>query len=144
MGQPTQRPLSPHLGVYKWGPHMLVSILHRATGDGLAILGASLLVLWLYAAASGADCYATFQYYAWQAGADDPFGFVVNIFSRIVLIGLSWAFFQHMLSGLRHFVMDMGAGYGLKTNRTWSIATIVVSISLTIILWAWLLVGRTL
>jgi succinate dehydrogenase / fumarate reductase, cytochrome b subunit len=144
MAQPNQRPLSPHLGVYKWGPHMLVSILHRATGDGLAILGASLLVLWLFAAASGPECYATFQYYVWKAAEGDVLGLIANIFGRIVLIGLSWAFFQHMLSGLRHFVMDMGAGYELKANRTWSIVTIIVSISLTVLLWAWLLVGRTL
>ena len=144
MAQPKQRPLSPHLGIYKWGPHMLVSILHRVTGDGLAILGSSLLVLWLFSAASGPECYATFQYYVWKAAEGDVLGLIANIFGRIVLIGLSWAFFQHMLSGLRHFVMDMGAGYELKANRSWSIATIIISIVLTVLLWAWLLVGRTL
>ena len=54
------RPLSPHLQVYKWGPHMLVSILHRATGSGMATVGSLLLVWWLAAIASGDQAYATF------------------------------------------------------------------------------------
>lgn len=123
---------------------MLVSILHRATGDGLALAGGIILTWWLYAAASGGACYASFQYYVWKAAEGDVIGFIANIFGRVVLFGLSWAFFQHMLSGLRHFVMDMGAGYELKASRTGSIATIVLSIALTILFWAWLLVGRAL
>lgn len=110
----------------------------------MAIAGGIMLTWWLYAAAAGSASYANFLYYAWQAAEGDTFGFAVNVIARIVLVGLSWAFFQHMLTGLRHFVMDMGAGYELKTNRSWSIATIILSIALTIILWAWLLVGRTL
>ena len=54
------RPRSPHLQVYKWGPHMLVSILHRATGSGMATVGTVLLVWWLAAAAAGAESYAEF------------------------------------------------------------------------------------
>jgi succinate dehydrogenase / fumarate reductase cytochrome b subunit len=123
---------------------MLISILHRVTGDGLAILGASMLVWWLYAASAGGECYASFQYYVWQAAPGDTLGLIANIFGRIVLVGLSWAFFQHLLSGLRHLVMDMGAGYELKANRSWSIAIIVAAIALTAIFWAWLLIGRTL
>jgi len=111
---------------------MLISILHRVTGDGLAIVGASALVWWLYATAAGAEDYATFTAVA------------SSIYGRIVLIGLSWAFIQHLLSGLRHLVMDMGAGYELKTNKMWSITIMILSIALTAALWAWLLVGRTL
>lgn len=123
---------------------MLVSILHRVTGDGMAIAGGVILTWWLYAAAVGGACYANFQYYVWSAAEGDVLGLIANIVGRVVLIGLSWAFFQHMLSGLRHFVMDMGAGYELKTNRSWSIATIVLSITFTVLFWAWLLVGRAL
>ena len=47
------RPLSPHLSIWRWGPHMAVSILHRVTGAGLAMVGLALLVWWLVAAASG-------------------------------------------------------------------------------------------
>jgi len=55
------RPLSPHLTIWKWGPHMAVSILNRVTGIGLAIIGAGLFTWWLFAASSGAEAYATFD-----------------------------------------------------------------------------------
>ena len=55
------RPLSPHLQIWKWGPHMLVSILHRITGDGMAIVGLAVLLWWLGAMAGGPETYATFQ-----------------------------------------------------------------------------------
>lgn len=126
------RPLSPHLldGArlhWKWGPHMLVSILHRATGDGLALVGLGVLLWWLGALASGPEAYAQF---ADLAG---------TIPGRVVLIGLSWAFFTHLMSGLRHFVLDIGAGYELGTNRLWSIASPVIAILLTAGFWALIL-----
>ena len=124
------RPLSPHLTIWRWGPHMLVSILHRVTGTGLATLGAAAFVWWLAAAASGADAYADFQ--SW---ATSWVGLVLGI-------GLSWAFFQHTLSGIRHLVMDIGAGYELPVNKFWSNATLVGSLLLTAALWGWLLYGR--
>lgn len=142
MAQSTHRPLSPHLSIWRWGPHMLVSILHRVTGDGLAIVGGLGLTWWLVAAASGPAAYATFLYYVWQGDPGDVCGLIVNIIARIVLIGLTWAFFQHLLSGLRHLVLDMGAGYELRRNRFWSITTLVLSAAATIALWCWLLVGR--
>ena len=138
MAKSGQRPLSPHLSVYRWGPHMLISILHRATGDGLAIVGGLVLTWWLCAAASGPEAYANFQYYVWAAGPGDIVGLITNIIGRVVLIGLSWAFFQHLFSGLRHLVMDMGAGYELKTNRTWSRIIIVAAALATIALWAYI------
>ena len=49
----SNRPLSPHLQIWKWGPHMLVSILHRVSGDGMALVGLFVLVWWLGALASG-------------------------------------------------------------------------------------------
>jgi succinate dehydrogenase / fumarate reductase cytochrome b subunit len=122
-----QRPLSPHLQVWRWGPHMLVSILHRATGDGMALVGLAVLVWWLGALASGPEAYATFQ------------GIMGSIPGMIVLVGLSWAFFTHMMSGLRHFVLDIGAGYELDTNRMWSIAAPVIAVVLTAAFWALIL-----
>ncbi|MDT8280032.1 MAG: succinate dehydrogenase, cytochrome b556 subunit [Erythrobacter sp.] len=122
-----QRPLSPHLQVWRWGPHMLVSILHRATGDGMALVGLAVLVWWLGALASGPAAYASFQ------------GIMGSPLGMVVLVGLSWAFFTHMMSGLRHFVMDIGAGYELKTNRMWSIAAPVIAIILTAGFWALML-----
>jgi succinate dehydrogenase / fumarate reductase cytochrome b subunit len=106
---------------------MLVSILHRVCGDGMAIVGLGLLVWWLGALASGPDAYETFLWFA-----KSPIGYVF-------MIGLTWAFFTHMMSGLRHFVLDIGAGYELDTNRFWSIASPIIAIILTIALWAFIL-----
>ncbi|MCB2089535.1 MAG: succinate dehydrogenase, cytochrome b556 subunit [Sphingomonadaceae bacterium] len=118
------RPLSPHLQIWKWGPHMLVSILHRVTGDGMALVGLGVLLWWLGAMASGPEAYKDFQ-----ALATSPLGWVV-------LVGLSWAFFTHMMSGLRHFVLDIGAGFELDTNRLWSIVSPILGILLTAGFWA--------
>lgn len=122
-----KRPLSPHLSIWKWGPHMLVSILHRITGDGMALVGLFVLVWWLGAIASGPEYYATF--------AD----IITSPIGMVVLVGLSWAFFTHLMSGLRHFVLDIGAGYELDTNRAWSIAAPIIAIALTAGFWALIL-----
>ena len=122
-----QRPLSPHLQIWRWGPHMLISFLHRATGDGMALVGLAVLVWWLGALASGPEAYAGFQ------------GVMGSPLGMVVLVGLSWAFFTHLMSGLRHFVLDIGAGYELKTNRMWSIAAPVIAILLTAGFWALML-----
>lgn len=123
MARSTSRPLSPHLTIWKWGPHMAVSIMHRVTGNGLATVGVLGLVWWLMAAAIGPEAYATFV-----KCATSPIGY-------LVMIGLSWFFFQHMVSGLRHFVLDMGAGYELRTNKTWALATFILSALITILFW---------
>ena len=103
---------------------MLVSILHRATGDGMALVGLAVLLWWLGALASGPEAYTTFQ------------AVMGSVPGMIVLVGLSWAFFTHMMSGLRHFVLDIGAGYELDTNRMWSIASPIIAIVLTAAFWA--------
>ena len=121
------RPMAPHLQIWKWGPHMAVSILHRITGDGLALVGLGVLLWWLGAMAAGAEAYGQFQ-----TVMGSPLGMVV-------LVGLSWAFFTHMASGLRHFVLDIGAGYELDTNKTWSILAPLAGILLTAGFWALIL-----
>lgn len=121
------RPLSPHLTIWRWGPHMAVSILHRATGVALSIAGAIALVWWLAAAATGPDAYATFV-----KVANSWFGVLVGI-------GLSWSLFQHTLSGIRHLVMDIGAGFELRTNKFWANMTMVGSAILTVLLWVYIL-----
>jgi succinate dehydrogenase / fumarate reductase cytochrome b subunit len=124
MARNPDRPLSPHLTVWKWGPHMLVSILHRITGAGLATVGAAIFVWWLVAVAGSAETYATFAGWAtWK-------------WSLIVWVGLTWAFFQHTLSGLRHLVLDMGAGFELRANKMWSNAVLAGAMVLTILFWA--------
>ena len=123
----SDRPLSPHLTVWRWGPGMLVSILHRVTGGALAVAGLALLVWWLMAIAGGPAAYDDF---ARHAG---------SWYGLIVLVGLTWAFFQHLLSGVRHLVMDTGAGFELETNKRWAVMTIVGALLLTALLWATLL-----
>ena len=109
---------------------MLVSILHRITGAGLATVGAGIFVWWLMAVAGGTEGYATFASWAtWK-------------WSLIVWVGLTWAFFQHLLSGLRHFVMDSGAGFELNTNKFWAVMTILWSILLTAAVWAYIVFWR--
>jgi succinate dehydrogenase / fumarate reductase cytochrome b subunit len=117
------RPLSPHLTIWKWGPHMLVSILHRATGTAMALAGGIGFVWWLVAAAMGPTAYEIFLYWA-----TSPLGY-------LVAVGLTWTFFQHLLSGIRHLVMDTGAGYELKTNKSFAMATMAGSILLTALVW---------
>jgi succinate dehydrogenase / fumarate reductase cytochrome b subunit len=123
MTAPTQRPLSPHLTIWKWGPHMLVSILHRVTGSALTFAGLGLLTWWLLALASGQPAYEQFV-----TAATHPLGMVV-------LVGLTWAFWQHFFSGLRHLFMDMGAGYELKVNKLISVMTIAAALFATAVTW---------
>ena len=140
------RPLSPHLQIWRWGWAMTVSILHRVSGNGLAFGGLGILLWWLGALASGPEAYATFTSWMWAdlaqlqwSGAGAIFASLVKIVLKLVLIGVSWAFFNHMSSGLRHFVLDIGAGYELDTNTRWSMLTIVAGVLLTIVFWAALL-----
>lgn len=130
MARNINRPLSPHLTIWKWGPHMLVSILHRGTGIALSIAGLALLTWWLLAIAGGAASYKTFT-----LAAVHPLGL-------LVLIGLTWAFFQHTASGIRHLIMDAGVGFELNTNKTMAYATMAASFLLTLALWAYLLLVR--
>jgi succinate dehydrogenase / fumarate reductase cytochrome b subunit len=117
------RPLSPHLTIWKWGPHMLVSILNRITGVGLATVGVVGFVWWLTAAASGPEAYADFM-----AVARSWFGV-------LVAVGLTWAFFMHAFAGIRHFVMDIGAGFELRQNKRWALITLIASIVATLLVW---------
>jgi succinate dehydrogenase / fumarate reductase cytochrome b subunit len=133
------RPLSPHLTIWKWGPHMAVSILHRVTGTAMATAGTMLFVWWLVAAATSADAYATFYYYVVQANDGESGGKIANLLARLVGVGLTWAFFQHMFSGIRHLVLDTGAGYELRMNKRWAMATMFGSVALTLIVWAFIL-----
>ena len=117
------RPLSPHLQVYRWGAHMLVSILHRATGFVLSI-GALALVWWLVVLAQNDLGY-------FEAVAD-LFGSVIG---RLALFGFTFALMQHLASGIRHLLMDTGALYILKDNRLSARLTLVFSLLATIAIW---------
>lgn len=126
------RPLSPHLQIYRWGPHMTVSILHRATGDGMALVGSVLLVWWLLAIAGGAESYATFRdVFTYSDGR-------LNIVGWVVGVGLTYSLFQHIMSGIRHLVLDTGAGYELTTNKRFALACMIAGPVLTILYWLYL------
>jgi succinate dehydrogenase / fumarate reductase cytochrome b subunit len=102
---------------------MLVSILNRISGAGLTVVGSIVLVWWLVAAASSAEAYATFT------------GWATSWLGIVVGVGLSWAFFQHTLGGLRHLVMDIGAGFELRANKFWANVTLVGTLLLTALFW---------
>lgn len=137
MARPTvhARPLSPHLSIWKWAPNMAVSIVHRFTGQGMAIVGGVLLTVWLATLASGPDGYdGLVDLMTVESGAFNIVGFVL-------LIGLSWSFFQHLSSGIRHLFLDTGAGYELKNNKTTALITFAVGALLTLAFWALILTG---
>jgi len=115
---------------------MLVSILHRATGTALATGGVVLLVWWLAALAGGETRYAGFVDTLTVSGGG------LNIIGYVFGIGLTLAFFQHMASGIRHLVLDTGAGFELRRNKTGAVLTMVFSVLATIVFWAWLLAGK--
>jgi succinate dehydrogenase / fumarate reductase cytochrome b subunit len=118
------RPMSPHLTIWRWGPGMLVSILHRVTGGALTVAGLALLTWWLVALEAGGAAYDRFA-----AAATHPLGL-------IVLVGLTWAFWQHLLSGIRHLVLDTGAGFEARVNRFFAVLTLAASLFLTALTWA--------
>ena len=119
---PVERPLSPHLFIYKPMLTMTMSIVHRVTGFGL-YFGTLLLAWWLIAAASGPGAYANVQ------------AFTSSLIGKLILFGYTWALLHHLVSGLRHFVWDLG--YGFKANErealTWG--ALLAGISLTVLVW---------
>jgi succinate dehydrogenase / fumarate reductase cytochrome b subunit len=116
------RPLSPHLQVYKPIPTMVMSIVHRITGAAL-YFGTVLVAFWLIAAASGE---AYFEWANWLFG---------SLIGRLVLFGYTWALMQHMLGGLRHFMWDLGHGYDKNFSTKLAIATPIVAVALTVLIW---------
>ena len=116
------RPLSPHLQVYKLIPTMLASIVHRVTGGAL-YFGTLLVVAWLVGTAMGVDAYECVQ---WVLG---------SIIGKLVLIGYTWALIHHMLGGLRHFMWDLGHGFEKHFTTKLAKASWVASIGLTAALW---------
>lgn len=116
------RPLSPHLQIYKPIPTMVMSILHRITGAAL-YFGTLLLAWWLIAAASG------------EAYFDFVSGFFSSFLGRLILFGYTWALLHHALGGIRHFMWDLGYGFDKHFSTKVAYATAIGSISLTILLW---------
>lgn len=119
-----QRPLSPHATIYRPPAAMMTSIMHRFSAIAMYLAGAPLMAWWLWSIAEGPDAYAQFT------------SFATSWLGTFILFGLSWCLFQHFASGLRHLVMDVGAGYHPKIARNAALVTFAVSTVLTLGFWA--------
>jgi succinate dehydrogenase cytochrome b subunit len=117
-----QRPLSPHLQVYRWQLTSVLSILHRASGVWLS-LGAILLVWWLLAAASGPAAYRIVE------------AFVRSPPGLLLLFSWTASLFYHLCNGVRHLAWDCGWGFELKSTYKSGWAVVAVSVALTLIAW---------
>jgi succinate dehydrogenase / fumarate reductase cytochrome b subunit len=115
-----QRPLSPHLGVYKFMYTMSLSILHRITGCAAAV-GFLLFVWWLMALASGPDAYA-----AAMRALSTPL-------AKLLLVGFTFSFIYHFCNGIRHLVWDTGRGLERAQARRSGALVITAALLLTIL-----------
>lgn len=116
------RPLSPHLQVYRPQLTSVLSILHRITGIGLAV-GTLLLVWWLIAAAAGPTAFDTVQ------------NFIGSIIGRLLLLTWSFALYYHLCNGIRHLVWDVGKGFELGTAYASGWLVVAAAVMLTVISW---------
>jgi succinate dehydrogenase / fumarate reductase cytochrome b subunit len=122
----TQRPLSPHLQIYKRQVQMMTSIVHRATGIALAV-GSLLVVAGLMHLASGEE---SFNHY--RAIIGSPVG-------MILLLGWTWALFYHLCNGVRHLIQDAGLGYEIPQFVRSSWLSVLGSVVLTVLVWTYVL-----
>jgi succinate dehydrogenase / fumarate reductase cytochrome b subunit len=127
---PNTRPLSPHVGIYRWRVNMLQSTLHRLTGLFLC-LGALLVAWGLIAAATSAA--------AWNSFA----GFCGSWFGVLLLVLWTWSLLFHLCNGIQHLLRDMGMNFGPPTRERahspvyWSTGWVVIglSVALTVLVW---------
>lgn len=117
-----ERPLSPHIQIYRPMLTTMMSIAHRITGAAL-FFGTALLAWWLLAAATGPEAFATARW------------FMGSIPGLLILFGYTWALIHHMLGGIRHLIWDTGRGFDLPTVEILARATLGGSIALTVIVW---------
>ena len=122
------RPISPHLQIYRWQLTSVLSILHRAAGVWLSI-GTIVLVWWLVAAASSPE--------AFDAVAE----FLDSWLGMVLLLGWSVALFYHLCNGIRHLVWDTGHGLDLKSTYLGGWLVLGGTALLTLIAWGAVIVG---
>ena len=116
------RPLSPHLGVYRWQITMALSILQRITGVGLGV-GAIVLTYWLAAAAYGPEAFVRAQ-----AVVGHPVGL-------LFLFGWTFALVYHLCNGIRHLFWDMGKGFEISEVNFSGWIVVLVSLIVTVLIW---------
>ncbi len=124
MPSAANRPLSPHLSVYRWQYTMALSILHRFTGVVLSA-GAIALVGCLLALASGPQ---------WGGNLEGLFGLRIV---RLAALGWTWCLFYHLANGVRHLVWDIGRGFELKHARFSGWFVFLSSLAATAAYWLW-------
>jgi succinate dehydrogenase / fumarate reductase cytochrome b subunit len=117
-----ERPLSPHLQIYRPMLTMMMSIAHRITGASLAV-GFALLTWWLVAISMGPEAYASVA------------GFFGSFVGRALLFLFTWALIHHMIGGIRHLIWDTGAALDKTSIEVAAWLTIITSIVLTVLLW---------
>jgi succinate dehydrogenase / fumarate reductase cytochrome b subunit len=120
---PADRPMSPHLQVWRWHVTMLTSILHRVTGVGL-YLGALIAAAWAISLAAGPESYATFK-----ALLGSPLG-------KLIMFGMTLSVFYHLGNGIRHLVWDFGYGLDIKKANSSAWAVFGFTIAATLAVWA--------
>ena len=118
-----QRPLSPHVGIYRWQMSNGLSILHRITGVGLS-LGLIILVLWLWGAAYDAALYETLHFA------------LGTWLGKLALLGFTAAFFYHLGNGIRHLNWDRGHGFSIPDMHASGYLVVVFTIAMTVLTWA--------
>jgi succinate dehydrogenase / fumarate reductase cytochrome b subunit len=121
-GKLVERPLSPHLQVYKWPVSMALSISHRATGIGLSV-GALLMTWWLVAAASSDSAFAAVQ------------GFLGSWFGVFLLFCWAAALLLHLFQGIRHLAWDAGYGFDNRSYRVTGWGVLAATVVATLIVW---------
>ncbi|WP_397394713.1 succinate dehydrogenase, cytochrome b556 subunit [Phenylobacterium sp.] len=118
-----ERPLSPHLQVWRWHLTMLTSILHRASGMAL-YAGAILVAGWALALGAGPDAYPAYM------------DLLASPLGRLVLVGLTLSLFYHLANGIRHLFWDAGLGLSVTTSTQSGIMAMAFSVVATVIVWA--------
>jgi len=117
-----ERPLSPHLQIYRPMLTMMMSIAHRITGASLAV-GFVLLTWWLVAVSIGPEAYACVD------------AFFSSLIGRLLLFLFTWALIHHMLGGIRHLIWDTGHGLDKVSIEVFAWLTLISSIVLTVLIW---------
>jgi succinate dehydrogenase / fumarate reductase cytochrome b subunit len=123
-----QRPISPHLQIYKPQMTSVLSILHRITGFALSV-GLMLLVYWLWAAAYSPTSLTGF------------YSFTSSIFGMVLLFGWSLAFYYHLANGLRHLIWDTGRMLGIKDATKGGYAVLGFTLGATLGTWIYIAMG---
>lgn len=119
---PRERPMSPHLQVWRWHITMATSIAHRATGVALYV-GALIAAAWALALASGPEAYATFQ------------GLLGSPLGLLVMFGLTVSFFFHLANGIRHLVWDTGHGLDIKSANASGVFVFAFTAVASVVIW---------